>query len=213
MNIDLPPFEAFMRKEFLYQGDVSKVGEYVPVLVLGLSSLENKALGFWCLDDGGALLGRFPVHSLTRIPHEAHHSHEALELWNAMSYHPDVHTWKRIEHARVRVLLPHREIVEGTYIVTIDWYGNALSESAGEHGWKCAHLIELDCGCLALQPNNRVLFSDASWVVNPHLSALRGRPDYLVQNQTWVVEGSGKWHTESSELMFYEDRELKDGNI
>jgi len=196
-----------MRKEFLYQGDVSHVGQYVPVLVIGLSSLENKALGFWCLDDGGALLGRFPIHSLVRKQHPVHFSHDALELWNAMSYHPDVHTWKRIEHSRVRVLLPHRETVEGTYLTTIDWYGNALAESANEHGWKCAHLIELDCGCLALQPNNRVLFSDASWVVNPHMSKGRGRPDYLVQNQTWVVEGSGKWHCEPSEKMFYEDGE------
>lgn len=203
MNVDLPPFECYMRKEFLYQLDPEKEGEYVDVLIFGLTSLENKALGFWALDDGGAMLGRFPIHAFTKEPHPAHWSHDSLELWCAMSYHPHVHTWKRLEHASVRVLMPNKEIVRGEYMTTIDWYGSALAESAGEHGWKCAHLIQLDCGCFALQPNNRTLWDDASWVVKPHMSKDRGRPDYLVQNRTWLVENQGKWHTNDGEDMFY----------
>ena len=44
----------------------------------------------------------------------------------------------------------------GQYMFTLDWYGHEDAEEAGDGGHKCAHVIALDDGNFAAQPNNRI---------------------------------------------------------
>ena len=87
------------------------------------------------------------------------------------------------------------------YLFTIDWghpESNILdtehSEIPAEH--KCAHILALDNGNYAGQPNNRILWDAPNYTVND------GVPDYSVQTTKWNVENKD-WLTEDSNKMFY----------
>ena len=69
------------------------------------------------------------------------------------------------------------------------------SEIPAEH--KCAHILALDDGNYAAQPNNRILWDAPNYTVGD------GVPDYSVQTTKWNVENKD-WLTEDSDKMFYE---------
>ncbi len=75
------------------------------------------------------------------------------------------------------------------------------SEIPHEH--KCAHIIELDDGNYAAQPNNRCIWDLPSFTVKDNI------PDWKVQTSEWNVEDSGKWKTEDTDKFFYEMEEKK----
>lgn len=64
LNADVPPWECWLRREFLY--DLQRGhGEYVAVTVFGLASLYGRALGFHVLvHESGAVIWRLPIHAL-----------------------------------------------------------------------------------------------------------------------------------------------------
>ena len=74
------------------------------------------------------------------------------------------------------------------------------SEIPAEH--KCAHILALDNGNYAAQPNNRILW-DA-----PNYTTKREVPDYSVQTTKWNVENKD-WLTEDSNKMFYTTEDKK----
>ena len=101
-----------------------------------------------------------------------------------------------------------KKFYHGKYIFTIDWASpdvNILdtehSEIPQEH--KCAHILELDNGNFAAQPNNRLLWHCTSYTTD------NSWPDYKVQNTYWDAEESSMV-TEDSDNMFYEMEEVKD---
>jgi hypothetical protein len=69
------------------------------------------------------------------------------------------------------------------------------SEIPDQH--KCAHILALDNGNYAAQPNNRILWSIPSFTTSTHW------PDYKVQTTEWNVENKD-WKTDDSDDMFYE---------
>jgi hypothetical protein len=54
---------------------------------------------------------------------------------------------------------------------------------------------------MALQPNNRIKWSEPSFVTKPFPE----KPEYLVCNEFYNVEDYEKWQTEDSERMFYDN--------
>ena len=75
---------------------------------------------------------------------------------------------------------------------------------------KCGHVLELDDGNYAIQPNNRLRVFDASTGSDPNEKPLINR---LVNNRRWTVETSSKWITDEHEEGSYDYhfKELKDG--
>ncbi len=191
MNADVPVFEAFVRDEYLYDGDQGKLGGYTPALVFGITSLESQALGWWVLTEEGAMVGRLPIVALSTKPHAEHIPLDHLQLWDCFSYRPVVHEWERLSMARCSFVAKDLVWHDGRYLFTVDWHGSACSESPGDTGWKCAHVIELDCGCLAAQPNNRMRWYDPSWVSRPFAEP----PKYRTNTRTWKCENRSKWTT------------------
>jgi hypothetical protein len=69
------------------------------------------------------------------------------------------------------------------------------SEIPDEH--KCAHILQLDNGNFAAQPNNRILWNVSSYTTDDSW------PDYKVQTTYWNVENKDLI-TEDSDKMFYD---------
>jgi hypothetical protein len=76
----------------------------------------------------------------------------------------------------------------GNYMMTFDWYNNPYSQEPTQY--KAAHLIKLDDGNFALQPNNRLVWKDMSFTTKP----FPDKPDWKVDNKDWVCESvSDRW--------------------
>jgi hypothetical protein len=96
----------------------------------------------------------------------------------------------------------------GKYLFTVDFAHpdvNILDTDHSEipHEHKCAHIIALDDGNFAAQPNNRCIWDLPSFTVKDNI------PDWKVQTNTWNVEDTGQWKTEDTDKFFYEIEEKK----
>jgi len=133
---------------------------------------------------------------------------DELELWNCFSYYPSVHHYSYLCNQRGKFLGKDKKFYKGEYLFTIDWAhpdSNILdtdhSEIPQEH--KCAHILELDNGNFAAQPNNRIL-----WNLS-HYTTDNFWPDFKVQNTYWTVENKD-WVTEDTDKMFYQIEDKED---
>ena len=79
---------------------------------------------------------------------------------------------------------------------TLDWFGHEDAEEAGDGGHKCAHVIALDNGNFAAQPNNRI-----QWFCPAFVTPFKDKPDYLTNTGVWKVERE----TETTAGFFYDD--------
>ena len=96
----------------------------------------------------------------------------------------------------------------GKYLFTVDFAhpeSNILDTDHSEipHEHKCAHIIALDDGNFAAQPNNRCIWDIPSFTVKDDI------PDWKVQTSEWNVEDSRAWRTEDTDKFFYEIEEKK----
>ena len=130
------------------------------------------------------------------------------KLWNCFSYYPSVHRFDWLDGVDGKFLGEKiKNFTHGTYLFTVDWghpEANILntehSEIPQEH--KCAHILALDNGNYAAQPNNRIL-----WHVNSYTTD-DSWPDYKVQTTYWDAEDNGMV-TEDSDKMFYQMEKKK----
>ena len=73
-----------------------------------------------------------------------------------------------------------------------------FSEKPDQH--KCGHVIKLDNGNYAIQPNNRVKVFDPAFRTH-HEGWLIDR---LINSHVWSVEANETWLTEDSDAYHYE---------
>ena len=106
-----------------------------------------------------------------------------------------------------RALLFHA-IMENGAIFTVDFAHpepNILDTDHSEipHEHKCAHILALNDGNYAAQPNNRLIWDIPSFTVKDQV------PDWKVQTNYWNVEDTQQWRTEDTDNFFYEIEEKK----
>ena len=198
LNDDIPHFEVYVRSEFLQDFEEGSEG-LIRGVCHGVTAIPGRALGFHVLLENGAHIGRLPIHALA-------HSKDApsdkevweLQLWDCFSAQVSIHEFGWLSGMRVRVYLANGEKVGGEYMFTVDYWGNNNAENAGETGWKCHHIIQLDNGLFAAQPNNRLCFFEPSMVV-PFDEA----PPYRTMSRTWKCEDGAKWRCSDDDRMFY----------
>ena len=96
------------------------------------------------------------------------------------SYYPSVHCFDFLAGIHGKFRGKDKKFYPGQYLFTIDWahpetniLNTEHSEIPQEH--KCAHILALDNGNYAAQPNNRIL-----WHVNSYTTDTSW-PDYKVQ--------------------------------
>ena len=211
LNANIPPIYCKIRKEYLYDLKEHQ-GEDSDCVIFGLVSISGRALLFNIMLPNGACFWRLPISaffqkhfSRAEVPDM---SIDELELWNCFSYYPSVHCFDWLAGIDGKYLGKDKKFYHGKYLFTVDWAHpetNILnvehSEIPQEH--KCAHILALNNGNFAAQPNNRIL-----WHVNSYTTDTSW-PDYKVQNTVWDVEGSD-WVTEDSDKMFYEIEKKED---
>jgi len=136
---------------------------------------------------------------------------DSLELWDCFSYYPSVHQFDFLNGIKGKYLGKDKKFYHGSYLFTIDWAhpdNNILntehSEIPQEH--KCGHVIQLDNGNFAIQPNNRILWHASNYTVKNNW------PDYHVQTTEWSVEDSD-FQVEDTDNMFYNVEEIKKEDV
>ncbi|MCE9556993.1 MAG: hypothetical protein K8T91_26910 [Planctomycetes bacterium] len=185
LNTNIPRFYCYLRKEFLYDGQLHG-GEFVKVCVFGASSIQGRALGFHALTEDGATFWRLPIHALCQRADAPAMPLDRLQIWDCMSYEVSAIVFERLFEARVRVRLPEGEWYPGGYMFTLDWHGNEDAQDAGDGGHKCAHIIALDNGNYAALPNNCIQWYDPCFV-----TPFKDKPDYRTNTRIWKVEREG----------------------
>jgi hypothetical protein len=157
--------------------------------------------------ENGVLRDKLPSHALLHEPEipSPDLPFHYLQIWNCFSYNFTLIHLSYLYDTRVEVYMKDHKFYSGSYYATINWGSNdintdiSLAEDPLEH--KSHHIILLDNGQIALQPNNRIKWSEPSFVTKPFPE----RPDYLVNKDYYNCEGFDKWHTEDSERMFYDN--------
>ena len=204
LNANTPPIYCKIRTEYLYDMDQSRKGER-DCVIFGITSITGRAILFNIMLSNGACYWRLPISaffqksfSRKQVPDM---SLNELELWNCFSYYPSVHRFDWLDGVDGKFRGKDKKFYPGTYLFTIDWghpepniLNTEHSEVPQEH--KCAHILALDNGNYAAQPNNRILWHINSYTVD------NDWPDFKVQNTVWDCEDS-EWVTEDTDNMFY----------
>jgi hypothetical protein len=205
LNASIPPIYCQIRREYLYDLKLNK-GETEDCVVFGLTSIPGRAVLFHTLFTNGAIFWRLPISAFIQKGFECsgvpNQNLVDLELWNSFSYYPSVNTFDFLIGQKCKYLGVDKKFYAGEYLFTIDWAHpepNILdtehSEIPQEH--KCGHVLALDNGNYAIQPNNRILWNVPSFTTATHW------PDYKVQSSYWNVENKD-FISEDSDNMFYE---------
>jgi hypothetical protein len=200
------PLKVWVRDEYLYQGTKGK-GEFTQGIIISVRCMPGQAALFQVLFENGVMRDKLPSHALLTKPElpDPDLPFHYLQLWNCFSYNFTLLKLNFVSGGPVEVYMKDRKYYSGKYFATINWGSNdintdiTLSEDPMEH--KSHHIILLDNGQIALQPNNRIKWSEPSFVTKPFPE----KPDYLVCNEFYNVEDHEKWHTEDSDRMFYEN--------
>jgi hypothetical protein len=185
-------------------------GEFTEGVIISVRCMPGQAALFQVLLDNGVMRDKLPSHALLTEPELPNPDlpFHYLQIWNCFSYRFTLTQLSYVYDTNVDVYMKDRQWHKGTYYATINWGSNdintdiTLAEDPLEH--KSHHIILLDNGKIALQPNNRVRWYEPSFVTKEFPS----KPDYLVNNTWFNCEGFDKWHTEDSDAMFYDNVDL-----
>lgn len=200
------PLKVWVRDEYFYQGKNGK-GNFTQGIIISVRCMPGQAALFQVLLDNGVMRDKLPSHALLTKPELPNPDlpFHYIQLWNCFSYNFTLLKLNFVSGGPVEVYMKDKKFYSGKYFATINWGSNdintdiTLSEDPMEH--KSHHIILLDNGQIALQPNNRIKWSEPSFVTKPFPE----KPDYLVCNEFYNVEDHEKWHTEDSERMFYDN--------
>jgi hypothetical protein len=211
LNANIKPEYAQIRREYLY--DCKKHhGEVEDCIIFGITSMSGRAILWHAIMENGAIFYRLPITAFIQrgfqpeaVPHKRL---DELELWNSFSYFPTVINWSILTGAAGKYIGKDKKWHHGNYLFTIDWAhpdDNILDTDHSEipHEHKCAHIIALNDGNYAAQPNNRIIWDLPAFTVKNNI------PDWKVQTNEWNVEDSGAWQTEDTDKFFYEIEEKK----
>ena len=205
LNANIPPIYCKVRKEYLYDLDKKYNKQSEECVVFAITSIPGRAILFNIMLSNGACYWRLPISAFfqkrydrAEVPDMQIHE---LELWNSFSYYPCVSTFDWLIGENAQYMGIDKKLRRGSYLFTVDWAHpdpNILdvehSEIPQEH--KCAHILALDNGNYAAQPNNRLLWSVSSY------TSFKGVPDYKVQTTEWNAENKNL-ETEDTDKMFY----------
>jgi len=204
MNINIEPFYALIKKEHMF--DYSEhIGEYESVCVFGARSVSNRALLFHVMTDSGVQRANVPISALVHIKNAPNMDLDNLQLWNCFGDEMTVCKFHYLENLRCQIIFKDKSVHWATYMMTFDWENNVYSNTP--HEYKNGHLLKLDNGCFAIQPNNRILWRDSNFITKPH--KLDKIPRYKVDKKVFTCERSDRWISEDSDSFYYEILEDK----
>jgi len=209
LNANIPALYSQIRREYLY--DLSgHVGEAEDCVIFGMASISGRAILFHAIMENGAVFYRLPISAFIQrgfdVKEVPRPRLDELELWNCFSYYPSVTTFDILASQTGKFIGKDKKWHAGAYLFTVDWAhpeSNIVDTEHSEipHEHKCAHILALNDGNYAAQPNNRLIWSIPSFTVRNEI------PDWKVQTSEWNVEDTGKWKTEDTDKFFYKIEE------
>ena len=215
LNANIPVIYCQIRREYLYDLEQHE-GEAEDCMVFGITSMPGRALLFHAIMQNGGVYYRLPITAFVQngfdVKNVPRPRLDELELWNCFSYYPAITVYDALTVAG-KYWGKDGKWHTGSYLFTVDWAhpdSNIVdtdhSEVPQEH--KCAHIMALDDGNYAAQPNNRILWHIPSFTVRDEI------PDWKVNHQVWSVEDSREWRTADTDKFFYdiEDKKHDDKN-
>ncbi|MCI0459887.1 MAG: hypothetical protein L0Z62_23295 [Gemmataceae bacterium] len=161
VHADIPPLKTHVRGEYLYDMDLSHVGEHVPCTAFAVSSYEGSVPTVKLLLADGSVFSYVPPSAL--IDPAKFGSGPELELAD-LAYHncPGgdlcVHPFEELA-GPVQAYFKRRDLwLDGEYLFTVDWYtGNDL-----------LHLVALANGQYAFLPHHKLKFKDGPRAFQPY---------------------------------------------
>ena len=211
LNANIPVTYAQIRREYLY--DLTKHhGEVEDCIIFGMASITGRPILFHAIMENGAVFYRLPISAFIQrgfnVKEVPRMRLDELELWNCFSYYPAVTTYDLLEGTSGKFFGKDKKWYHGSYLFTVDWGhpdANILNSDHSEipHEHKCAHIIALENGNYAAQPNNRLIWNISSFTMRDEV------PDWKVQTSEWNVEDTRKWRTEDTDKYFYDIEEKK----
>ena len=213
LNVNIPATYAQVRREYLYDL-TGHVGEVENCIIFALASITGRALLFHAVMENGAVFYRLPISAFIQrgfdVKKVPRMRLDELELWNCFSYYPAITTYDILASQSGKYYGKDKKWHRGAYLFTVDWAhpeSNIVDTDHSEipHEHKCAHILALDDGNYAAQPNNRLIWNIPSFTVKEEVPF-----DWKVQTSEWNVENTGKWKTEDSDRFFYDIEETKD---
>ena len=214
LNANIPVTYAQIRREYLYDLK-DHYGEVEDCIIFGLASITGRPILFHAVMENGAVFYRLPISAFIQRGFEANqvpgYRLDELELWNCFSYYPSIVTYDILLGQSGKYIGKDKEWYYGTYLFTVDFAhpeSNIVDTDHSEipHEHKCAHILALENGNYAAQPNNRLIWSIPSFTVKDEI------PDYKVQTSDWTVENTTNWRTEDTDKFFYGIEETKNGS-
>ena len=212
LNVNIPATYAQIRREFLYDLK-DKHGEVEDCIIFGLASIAGRALLFHAVMENGAIFYRLPIHAFLprgyKVQDVPRRRLDELELWNCFSYYPAVTTFDILGGQSGKYLGKDKKWHKGSYLFTVDFAhpeSNIVDTDHSEipHEHKCAHILALEDGNYAAQPNNRLIWSIPSFTVKDEIPY-----GWKTQTNDWTVENTTQWRTEDSDRFFYGIEETK----
>ena len=212
LNVNIPATYAQIRREFLYDLK-DKHGEVEDCIIFGLASIAGRALLFHAVMENGAIFYRLPIHAFLQRGYKVQvvprRRLDALELWKCFSYYPAVTTFDILGGQSGKYLGKDKKWHKGSYLFTVDFAhpeSNIVDTDHSEipHEHKCAHILALEDGNYAAQPNNRLIWSIPSFTVKDEIPY-----GWKTQTNDWTVENTTQWRTEDSDRFFYGIEETK----
>lgn len=203
LNVNVPAIECFVRGNFLRDQQDSHELTF-PCYIFGAASIPDRVLMFHFLMEDGGIWWRMPINAFCWKPDAPEMDIHDLVLWNSFSPHVTLTVFDQLRGMRMEYSDRHKVKHQGVYMMTFDWHwpeanttNVGWSENPGQH--KCGHLIKLDNGNFALQPNNRIILKD------PSITVKLGKPviERIINHTMWSVEDADRWVTEDSENYFY----------
>jgi hypothetical protein len=203
LNANIPAIECLVRGNFLRNQQDSHDLKF-PCNIFGVASLSDRVPMFHFLMEDGAIWWRMPINAFCWKEDAPELDIHDQVLWNSFSPYVTVTVFHSLRGMRMEYLDRHRKKHQGEYMMTFDWHSPepnivnpGWSENPGQH--KCGHLIKLDDGNFAIQPNNRVILKD------PSFTTKLGKPviQRIINEHMFAVEDADRWVTEDSENYFY----------
>jgi len=211
LNANIPLIQCYVRGNYL-RDQKDSFDKYFKCVVFAVSSIPKQVPLFsFAMEDGG-VWWRSPISAFCKRPNVKELPLNELMLWDSFSYNISVTSFYHLANNKMLYISRTGVKRTGNYLFTLDWasgdynelnYGYA--EIPDQH--KCGHVIELEDGNYAIQPNNRLKVFDSNMGVDVNNTLIHR----LVNTHIWSVEDTAKWiTTEKEQGSFNYDYEEKD---
>lgn len=207
LSANIPPIECFVRSNFLQNRPhrFEETDTYLPCVIFGVTSITSRVPLFNFIMEDGGLWWRMPIHAFCSREEVQQEELYQLVLWDCFSYYVSVMKFDFMSEKRIVYYDRNKKEKKGKYLFTLDWgqadpnvLDTGFSEVPGQH--KCGHLIQLDDGNYAIQPNNRVKLFEPSFVTKWGQLVIERK----LGTESWSVENQPRWIFSDNDLYEYD---------